>query len=476
VSETFYWHDYETWGSDPVLDRPAQFAGVRTDADLNEIGEPLMLYCRPAADLLPHPEACLITGLTPQLAEQRGLPEPEFIARIHQELARPGPCGVGYNSIRFDDEVTRHTLYRNFFDPYSREWRQGNSRWDLIDVVRLAHALRPEGLHWPLREDGAPCFTLPELARANGLLHEAAHDALSDVRATIALARRLRERQPRLFAFALGLRDKRQAGEWLSLTRPRPVLHVSSRYPAVRGCIAPVLALARHPVNQNGVLVADLRSDPREWLDMAPAVLREALFTPLAELSPERIRPPLKTVHLNRSPMLAPMNTLDAAVARRWDIDVDRVQRHAGHLLGAVGMAEKLREVFTPVVSGERRDPELDLYGGFIPDADRPLLEAVREALPEALGSGAFPFQDKRLSTLLFRYRARNWPDTLAPAERQLWDLQRRRRILEGLPGGSLTLREYRTRIGALNQRYHQDPAALALLEALDRWGDRVAA
>ena len=157
---TYYWHDYETFGADPSRDRPVQFAGLRTDADLNPVGEPLVIYSRPANDYLPHPQACLITGITPQLALEKGLAECEFIARIHEELSRPGTCGVGYNSIRFDDEVTRYTLYRNFYDPYAREWQNGNSRWDIIDMVRAAHALRPEGIEWPLREDGQPSFRL----------------------------------------------------------------------------------------------------------------------------------------------------------------------------------------------------------------------------------------------------------------------------------------------------------------------------
>ena len=170
---SFYWHDYETFGADPAWDRPVQFAGLRTDADLNVIGDPLVLYARPADDFLPHPMACLITGITPQLALEKGVAECEFIARIHAELAQPGTCAVGYNSLRFDDEITRHTLYRNFFDPYAREWQNGNSRWDIIDLLRTAWALRPEGIEWPRREDGHVSFKLEQLTAANGIAHSA---------------------------------------------------------------------------------------------------------------------------------------------------------------------------------------------------------------------------------------------------------------------------------------------------------------
>jgi exodeoxyribonuclease-1 len=162
---SFYWHDYETFGADPSRDRPVQFAGLRTDAELNVVGESLVIYSRPADDYLPHPQACLVTGISPQLALQQGVPEAEFIRQIHEELALPGTCGVGYNSLRFDDEVTRYTLYRNFYDPYAREWQNGNSRWDIIDMVRATCALRPEGIEWPLREDGLPSFRLEDLTQ-----------------------------------------------------------------------------------------------------------------------------------------------------------------------------------------------------------------------------------------------------------------------------------------------------------------------
>ena len=86
---TFFWHDYETFGRVPRRDRPSQFGGVRTDADLNEIGAPLMQYCRPAPDFLPDPEACLLTGITPQQCLEHGVAEHAFAAAIEHELAQP---------------------------------------------------------------------------------------------------------------------------------------------------------------------------------------------------------------------------------------------------------------------------------------------------------------------------------------------------------------------------------------------------
>ncbi len=348
---TFFWHDYETFGADPRRDRPAQFAGIRTDADLNEIGEPVMIYCRPAPDYLPDPESCLLTGITPQLCLERGLPEHEFAARIEAELARPGTIGVGYNTIRFDDEITRFMFWRNLIDPYAREWQNECGRWDLLDVVRLTYALRPDGIEWPRKEDGSPSLKLEHLSRANGLVHEAAHDALSDVRATIALARLIRERQPRLFEFALGLRRKDRVAAELRLPATadtaRPFLHVSGMFPADRGCLGILWPLASHPTNRNELIAWDLAHDPSELAGLDAARIRERLFTRTADLPEGVARLPVKSVHLNKSPMVVGnVNTLTPAMAQRWGIDVERAAAHAELARALPDMSAIWAEVF----------------------------------------------------------------------------------------------------------------------------------
>jgi exodeoxyribonuclease-1 len=433
LSKTFYWHDYETWGADPRRDRPAQFAGLRTDEELNPVGEPLILFCRPADDLLPQPDACLITGITPQRAEREGCVEAEFADAVHRELARSGTCDVGYNSIRFDDEVTRNLLYRNFFDPYAREWQNGNSRWDLIDTVRLAHALRPEGIDWPKREDGTSSFRLEHLTTANGIEHTGAHDALADVRATLALARLLKARQPRLFDYALSLRAKHRVADLLD--QGGPLLHVSARYPAELGCIAPVLPVARHPVNNNGVICFDLREDPGPLLDLSAEEIHQRLFNRAEDLPEGVERIPLKTVHINRCPILAPMKTLTAEAAGRWQIDDAVLARHAKSLQSMPGLAEKVQRVHALADFAPETDPDLMLYsGGFFTDADRRAMARLRVLAAEELAAERFAFEDPRLPRMLFRYRARNWPRTLTDEERQDWDAYRLGRLTE--PGG----------------------------------------
>lgn len=468
---SFYWHDYETWGAQPAVDRPAQFAGLRTDLDFNPIGEPLVVYARPADDFLPHPEACLITGITPQEAREKGAPEADFFRFIHDELSQPGTCALGYNTLRFDDEVTRYGFYRNFFDPYAREWKNGNSRWDMIDVVRLTHALRPEGIEWPEREPGVASFRLEDLTAANGIEHAGAHDALVDVKATIALAKLVRERQPKLFQFALGNRDKHKLATQLNVRARQPVLHVSARYPARRGCIAAVVPLAMHPTNRNGVIVYDLRTDPTPLLAMSAEEIRTRLYTATADLPDGAERIPLKVVHINRAPVVVPMGTLTEEARERWQMDAAAEQQHLDVLNNAVGLAEKLTEVF----SSEGRfppqaDPDRDLYGGFLSDEDRRRCDQVRRTPPEELGALHLAFDAPKLEEMLFRYRARNWPDTLSHAERVRWESFRHERLTDPSAGGSIVLSDYRKTLSRMAVDLSLTEKQRAVVDALLDW------
>ncbi len=451
---SLYWHDYETFGTDPARDRPAQFAGIRTDEELNIVGDPLVIYCKPVPDTLPQPESCLVTGITPQKALGDGLNEAEFAGKIERELAFPGTCGVGYNSVRFDDEFTRHLLYRNFFDPYAREWQNGCSRWDIIDMMRLMRAFRPEGIQWPEGPDGKPSFRLEDLTGANGIVHEAAHDALSDVRATISLARLAKEKQPKLYDYVYQYRDKRLVAGLLALRVP--LVHVSSMYPSEYGCTALVLPVARHPVNRNEVVVFDLRSDPSDLLNLDAAEIRRRLFTPKDQLDAERI--PLKTIHVNKCPVVATEKLLTPEIAQRLSIDVGKSHEHAEMLGSARGLGEKMTEVFSGIERPLQTDPDLSLYsGGFFSNADRVKMEILRASPPEKLKGLELEYDDPRIPEMLFRYRARNYPETLSPSEKGKW---------EAFCESRRDVQAYLERIKALRLA-GRNPA---ILDALEAW------
>lgn len=478
AATTFYWHDYETFGADPSRDRPVQFAGVRTDEALNVIGEPLEIFCRPANDFLPHPMACLVTGITPQHALEQGVPECEFIARIHAELAQPGTCGVGYNSLRFDDEVTRYTLYRNFYDPYAREWQNGNSRWDIIDMVRTAYALRPEGIEWPLREDGLPSFRLEDLTNANGIGHEAAHDALSDVHATIAVAKLIRDKQPRLFNYLLENRDKRSVASQLDIARMKPLLHVSGMFGAQRNNIALIVPLAMHPDNKNEVICYDLSAEPQRLFDLSSAELGELLYMRTEDLPEGESRLGLKSVHINRCPVLVTAKMADTATAQRLGIDGDLCRRHLAalreHVAAHAGdFTTKLQAVYGGREYEPVTDPDRMLYsGGFFSANDKRLMDQLRGLGPEELGQISFPFEDKRLPEMLFRYRARNFPDSLSAEEHALWEEFRFARLTEPEYGAGICMEDFQAEIEARVGTGELSEAQISLMEQLLDWAD----
>ena len=439
ASHTFLWHDYETFGLNPRRDRPAQFAGIRTDAELNEIGEPLMIYCQPANDYLPDPASCLLTGITPQHCLRHGLAEHAFAARIEEALAQPGTIGVGYNTIRFDDEFTRFLFWRNLIDPYGREWQNECGRWDLLDVVRMAYALRPDGMVWPVSLEAKPSFRLEDLARANGLLHETAHDALSDVRATIALARMIRAAQPKLFEFCLGLHKKTRVAAELGLPASpgmaRPFLHVSGMFASEHGCLAMMFPLATHPTNKNEILAWDLAHDPSELPLLDVETLRLRLFSKSADLPEGVLRLPIKSVHLNKSPMVVRnLDTLSPAMAARWGIDREAAHRHFEIAAGLPDMSAIWPAVFQRPREAAP-DVDEDLYGGFLGDADRRRLNQLRTLPAAELAHKRIGFDDERLEELVFRWRARNFPETLTLEESGRWEAHRSARLLEGEGG-----------------------------------------
>jgi exodeoxyribonuclease-1 len=471
---TLYWHDYETSGIDPRYDRPMQFAGVRTDEDLNVIGDPLMVYCKPSGDYLPHPQASLITGITPQHAEKEGVVEAEFIKLIHQELAEPGTCGVGYNSLRFDDEFTRFTLFRNFYDAYAREWQNGCSRWDIIDMVRLTRALRPEGINWPDHDDGKPSFRLEHLTAANDIEQIGAHDALVDVYATIEIAKLIKEKQPKLYDYVFEHRGKNAVAPLLNIRERTPVIHTSRMYPSEYCGTALVVPLAKDPTNNNGIIVYDLRHDPSDLIALDADTLRERLFTATRDLPEGVTRPAIKTIHINKCPVVVPENTLNDAAAQRLSIDREQHYQHLAMLNAAGDLTEKLNQIFKKPDYEQVDDTDASLYsGGFFSGSDKRMMDMVREADAGMLKTLTIPFEDHRLDEMLFRYRARNWPKSLSEEEQEQWQQYRQQRLNSDENDQILNLNDFFAAIDESRQTELTD-SQIQVLEQLEAYGNEV--
>ncbi|WP_281549658.1 exodeoxyribonuclease I [Kluyvera cryocrescens] len=464
----FLFHDYETFGTSPSLDRPAQFAAIRTDNDFNIIGEPEVFYCKPADDYLPQPEAVLITGITPQEARAKGDNEAAFAKRIHDIFTVPETCVVGYNNVRFDDEVTRNIFYRNFYDPYAWSWQNRNSRWDLLDVMRACYALRPEGINWPENEDGLPSFRLEHLTRANGIEHSNAHDAMADVYATIAMAKLVKAQQPKLFDYLYAYRGKNKLMTLIDVPQMKPLVHVSGMFGAWRGNTSWVAPLAWHPDNRNAVIMVDLAGDVALLLELDADALRERLYTPKAELG-DNSPVPIKLVHLNKCPVLAQANTLRPEDADRLGINRQQCLDNLKLLRENPVVREKVVAIFAeaePFVPSDNVDAQL--YNGFFSDADRTAMKIVLETEPRNLPALDITFADNRIEKLLFNYRARNYPGTLDENEQQCW-LEHRRQIFT-----PEFLQAYAQELEMLYGQYEGDNEKLSLLKALYQYAQEI--
>lgn len=466
---SFFFYDYESFGTSPASDRPAQFAGIRTDENFNIIGEPVMFFCKQTSDYLPNPEAVMVTGITPQQCNEEGISEPEFAALIHNEFSQANTCTIGYNNIRYDDEMTRYLFFRNFYDPYEYSWRYGNSRWDLLDLVRACYALRPEGIEWPKDENGTPSFKLENLTKANGIAHENAHDAMSDVYATIAMAKLIKEKQPKLFQFFFDLRSKKEVAKLIDIGEMTPLVHVSGMLGNYRGNTAWVLPLAWHPTNQNAVIVCDLSGDVNGLLNDDIEVLRQRLYTKRELLSETESPVPLKLVHINKCPILAPAKTLLPENAERLGIDRNLCLENLKKLKSQKSVVrEKVVEIFSDERTFEAsNNVETTLYDRFFSDADKNNMAVLRSLPPQNLAEHGLKFEDPRVEALLFHYRARHYPQTLSRAEQIKWQKYCHQQI-------EAKAEQFANAIDSLFQQHHDNAEIVKLLENLTAYAEQI--
>jgi exodeoxyribonuclease-1 len=417
--KTFYWYDYETFGLKPQFQRIAQFAGIRTDEDLN-IQDKHMLYCKPTHDCLPAPEACAITGITPQDCEEKGLIEHEFIKKINQEFTKPETCIVGYNSIAFDDEFTRHTLFRNFLDPYAWHSKNENTRWDILNLVRFCYAhSKDRSLKWVYDDDNKPSFKLDRLAPANGIEHSDAHDAMADVIATIGIAKIIKDTQPQLFQYALSLRDKTVVSEKIELFSP--MLYTSGLYPAISSCTRLTTPLAYHPeYPKHRVVVFNLEQDPKIIVESDEEELRKLRFAK----GNKRLQ--TYVLAFNKSPMFTcEERRIDSPkLNKQMQIDIVKCKQHLAYIEDNKESIEKKIESIYKKDSD--REPSIDvdqsLYDNFVSNKDREICDEIQHLSLEQMSSFKPDFEDKKLSKLFLNFKARNYPETLTEDENKKWN------------------------------------------------------
>ncbi|MBO7131642.1 exodeoxyribonuclease I [Candidatus Saccharibacteria bacterium] len=428
MDKSFFFYDLETSGLNPRADRIMQFAGQRTDMNLEPIGEPVNILVKMTSDALPSPGAIMVTKITPQQTLADGITEAEFCKKVEEEIFTPGTIAVGFNTVRFDDEFMRATFWRNFHEPYEWEWKDERSRWDILDVVRLTRALRPEGINWPFTEDGKATNRLELITKLNGVSHEHAHDALSDVFATIAVAKLIKEKQPKLFNYLLKMRNKNEVKKLVNLENKKPFVYASGRYSSEFNKTTVAFPLTS---GRNGnVLVYDLRYD-------------------LNSLDPEKTFPVVKELCFNKCPAVAPMSVLDDGDGwNKIGLMKEEVERNLKTLLEHPEFAEKMREENENKPEFPKAiEPEAALYDGFLNDTDKIKVSAVKNAEPRKLADFHPEFLDERLPELLLHYKGRNYPECLSETEAEKYEACRKERLERQAPKF----------LAELERVYHQD-------------------
>ena len=463
--QTFFFYDLETSGLNSRQDRIMQFAGQRTDMNLEPIGEPYNLLVTLNDDTLPSPDALMVTGITPQKTVEEGYSEAQFARMLSEEIFTPDTIAVGFNNIRFDDEFIRHLLWRNFHDPYEWSWKDGRSRWDLLDVVRLTRALRPEGINWPLDAKDEPTNRLELITKANDIIHENAHDALADVTALIAVTKLIKQKQPQLYDYLLKMRDKKVVQQLVNMDDKKPFVYASGRYDKefAKTTVAFPLTTSRN----GGVVVYDLRYDPTPFVELSTEELSKKIFASWEERQAEDfVKLPVKELQYNRCPAVAPLGVLEQGDGwQKISLDLKTVQKHQNILLNHPDFAEKLRIIFENKPAFKKLpDPEAQLYDGFLNDRDRLQVEAVRNADERELADFHPEFQDERLASLLLHYKARSFPKSLTEDEMSRWEQWRRQRLSAQIPQFMADL-----------QRLSSDPQAdQFILQELQLWLESV--
>ena len=468
MSKTFFFYDLETSGLNPRESRVMQFAGIRTDLDLNQIGESYNILVKLNDDVLPSPEALMVTGITPQQTIDDGISEAEFAKILATEIFTPETTTVGFNNIRFDDEFIRHLFWRNFYDPYEWSWKDGRSRWDLLDVVRMTRALRPEGIEWPVDEKGAATNRLELITKANGLNHIKAHDALSDVEALIAVTKLIKDKQPQLYDYLLKMRDKNEVKKLVNLDYKQPFVYVSGRFEAEfnKATIAFPLTTGKN----GNVVIYDLRYDPTPFVKLSQKELAKKFYATWEERQEEDFEKiPVKEIQYNRAPAVAPLGVLSQGDGwKKISLNEDTITNHKTILLSHPEFAENIRSIFENREEFKKSiDPEAQLYDSFVSDIDKVRVEAVRNANERQLADFHPNFVDERLPELLLHYKARNFPNSLAEDEAAAWENWRSQKIAKDLPSFMKSLQKL--------AKITSDESKLFILQELQLWAESVA-
>jgi exodeoxyribonuclease-1 len=340
--------------------------------------------------------------------------------------------------------------------------------------------LRPDGINWPLNDEGNPSTKLEHLTAANNIEHNA-HDALADVKATIAIAKLIKKSNSKLYDYALKSRSKDSIKKMLGVSgnrikNPKPLLYISSVFSSKRNCISIVLPIAVDAERKNNIIVVDLLSDITPLLELESSrAIRERVFIPKEKLLEGESRVPLHCVSANKCPIFVGLEVLKKEDIIRLGLDLSYCKENLKLLQSRDDIEIVARHVYGPYKDIER-DPELAIYDRFLADEDKAILPDIRGSDPEELKY--FQFEDPRMPELMFRYRARNFPKTLSEKELIKWEEYRYNRLTNSIEikknQDSLTFETYFAELDERLQSVDLTPYERKILQKLQQYGKKL--
>lgn len=381
---SFVFFDTETTGLKHGFDQIVHFAAIRTDANLKEIDRFEARSCL-LPHVLPHPAALRTNGLPIGRLLDANLPSHyDMVRAIRQRLLSWSPSiFLGYNSIRFDEEMLRHALFQTLHPAYLTS-NHNNSRADVWGLVMAAAAVSPACLNVPIDPEGRPIFRLEQLALANDVAHEQAHNALSDVVATLELCRLVHQRSPELWQRFVRFSKKATVGDFVEAEDG----FMLTEFFANQAYHAPVVCIGRDPDQANGRFCLSLNGDVDRFAAMTDDELR-------AELAQKPC--PVRRLRINAAPTLTAL--YDAPEVMLDGVDIDAIEAQARRVKDDPALCSRLVSAY--IAAREPRIPsrhvEARLYDGFPGPQDEARMVEFHDAEWEDRLSIIQSFDDERL-------------------------------------------------------------------------------
>lgn len=378
-------------------------------------------------DYLPNPKSLLITNISIQYLQKNGINEYFFSKKIFKIFMGKNTCIVGFNNISFDNILTRHLFYRNLFDPYEWSWKNGNSSWDILDVLRAFYIFFPNKILWPKNNKGFISFKLSDITKINKIKHNNIHDAYSDVLATILVSRLLKKVSENFFFFLYFSTRKNNLLQFLKKNEKKPFFYISSFFGSSFFNIGCVMFLMFHPNIKNSFFLIDLKKNLNVLLNLYYS--QNLRINSIQELFQYGII----LVSLNKSPIFLSYSFLSSKKCYNLKIDYLKCQRNFFLLLNNFSFLTWIRSLFSQKsffnIKNITNNVDLMLYKNFFNFSDKNILLDFHGKKPLQWKDFYFKFKDFRIKNLIFNLLGRNFFCFLNANEKKIWKTHCLRKI-----------------------------------------------